>query len=296
MVLQDIFFHVAGIAFLTSAKTKSIFRGYSSPKPFGMSDIEKCIRYDINVVENWLFHLRKYTNEADFLVGKDVLELGPGSDLGVGLYLLAQGCSQYNACDVNDLMASTPDDFYEQFLAKIKSTNSQAKIDFLRTQLQEVKVGNLSKFNYVLRDDFNIVAAFGKATIDLVFSQAAFEHFDDINTTFSQLSTVCRSGAVLISQVDLQTHSRWIRRQDPNNIYRYPSWFYNMFWFRGSPNRIRPYQYQEILERHGWTDVSIVAVETTKDYNQAYSGMNNAFADNKNQMEYLSIMLCARKV
>lgn len=277
------------------AKAKNILKGYSSPKPFNISESEKCIGYDIHVVEHWLSHLQQYTHSANSLADKNVLELGPGSDLGIGIYLLSKGCSQYNACDINDLMKSTPDSFYEQFFRKLESINNQANIDFLERQLKAAKTGNPSRLNYVVRNDFDIVSTFGKATVDLVFSQAAFEHFDDIEATISQISAVCKPGAILVVEIDLKTHSRWIRDKDPNNIYRYPSYVYDTFWFRGIPNRIRPFQYKETFERFGWTDISITPLTKLNVHDTSYSGMNKTFADKKNQMDYLSFMLCARK-
>ena len=88
--------------------------------------------------------------------------------------------------------------------------------------------------------------------MDIVFSQAAFEHFDDVQRTIQELSAGCSSNAVAIISVDLQTHSRWIRDKDPNNIYRYPDWLYNKFYFKGTPNRVRPYEYKELFEKYGW--------------------------------------------
>jgi SAM-dependent methyltransferase len=286
---------MAGIAFMALSRAKYILKGYSTPKPFDVSEFEKCFEYDIHVVEQWLSNLQKYTHNANFLAGKNVLELGPGSDLGVGIYLLWKGCSQYNACDVNDLMKFTPYSFYEHFFGKLESINSQADIDFLKRQLKETMKGNPSRLNYVIRNDFDIVSAFGEATVDLVFSQAAFEHFDDIDATISQLSTICKPGAILVAEIDLKTHSRWIREKDPNNIYRYPNYVYNIFWTRGFPNRIRPFQYKETFERFGWTDISITPLKKLNGHDSSYSGMNKTFTDNKNKMEYLSIMLCARK-
>ena len=112
--------------------------------------------------------------------------------------------------------------------------------------------------------DFNIVSAFGESTIDMVFSQAAFEHFDDIESTILQLNKVCKSGATFVAEINLKTHSRWIRDKDPNNIYRYPEWLYNMFRFRGIPNRVRPFQYREVLESYGWTDITITQLKKTR--------------------------------
>lgn len=192
-------------------------------------------------------------------------------------------------------MKSTPDSFYEQFFGKLESINSQADIEFLKRQLKETKTGNPSQINYVVSKDFDIVSTFGDSTVDLVFSQAAFEHFDDIDATIAQLSAVCIHGAILVAEIDLRTHSRWIRDKDQNNIYRYPCFVYNTFWFRGIPNRIRPFQYKEALERLGWTEVSITPLTKLNDHDSRYSSMNKNFTDNKNQMDYLTIMLCARK-
>src|SRR3990167_1872124 len=102
MPLQDTFFYTAGIGFLALAKAKNILQGYSSPKPFNFSEAARCIEYDIGVVEHWLSYLQEYTHNSNSLVGKNVLELGPGSDLGIGIYLLSKGCLQYKACDVNN--------------------------------------------------------------------------------------------------------------------------------------------------------------------------------------------------
>lgn len=294
MHVRNIFYFITGIGFLALAKIKNVIQGYSSPKPFDISEIERCIEYDFHVVEHWLEHLKKYTGYND-LTGKHILELGPGSDLGIGIYLLAKGCSQYNALDVNNLMEDTPDEFYEQLFVKLKGMEVKVDVDFLKEQLSRYQSGVSSKLNYKVRDDFDIVSAFGESSIDIVFSQAAFEHFDDIEKTISLLSKVCKPGAVLIAEIDLKTHSRWIRNKDPNNIYRYPNWLYNLFRFRGIPNRVRPFQYKKAFEASGWTDIKIIPLKQLNDHNSCYSGMSKSFSDPKNQMEYLSIMVYATK-
>ena len=295
LFLQNSFFYVVGIAFLMLAKAKNFMKGYSSPKTFDITETDRCIEYDMRIVDAWLLHLQRYTNSPHSLAGKTVLELGPGSDLGVGIYLLSKGCGAYHACDVNELMRNTPDSFYHNLFEKLRGMHSQADVDIWQRQWAEVKAGNPSRLNYAVSPDFDIVSAVGKETIDLVFSQAAFEHFDDMDAVVSKLSVVCKPHAILVVEIDLKTHSRWIRDQDPNNIYRYPTAVYDAFWFRGIPNRLRPFQYKEMLERHGWTDISILPVTKWKDHASACAGMQSTYADEKNQMDYLSIVVCARK-
>ena len=295
MLLRNVFLYMAGIVFLALAKAKNSLLGYLSPKPFDLSDTERCIEYDIRVVDQWLAHLQQYTHGNNFLAGKNVLELGPGSDLGIGIYLLSRGCATYNACDVNNLMKAAPDSFYKDFLRKMEGISHPTDVDALRTELEKARIGNPSRLNYVVRSDFDLVSAFGLATIDLVFSQAAFEHFDDVRATISQLSAVCKPGAILVVSIDLKTHSRWIRDKDPNNIYRYSANVYNAFRFRGIPNRVRPFQYKEAFEKSGWTDVLVTPLSTLDNLDKCCSGMDKAFSNERSQMNYLSVMLCARK-
>lgn len=291
-MLRNIFYSVIGIGFLFLAKLKHIIQGYQS-KRFNISQTQECIDYDIKVVDEWLSLLQQYNDHCS-VEGKNILELGPGDDLGVGLYLLSKGAAQYDACDVHDLMQFTPDSFYEQFFDTLKHTNPQADLEPAKTQLTAIKQGKDSKLNYKVRHDFDIVAAFGQSSVDLVFSQAAFECFENIEQTARQLSQVCKTGAIIIAEIDLKTHTRWICDQDPNFIYRYPKWLYNLFAFKGIPNRLRPYQYKAAFEQAGWTDISIMPLGTF-DVEKSYSGMQKEFLDAKNQMEYVCIAFCARK-
>lgn len=296
--LRNTCFFAIGIIFLAIAKLKHQWRGYTSSKPFDYLEIQRCIEYNQRVVSQWLTHLREYTANEDPLKGKQVLELGPGSDLGIGLMLLASGCAGYSACDVNSLAAAVPERFYTELFAWLRREDPQTDTAFLRRQLARSQSKQPSQLNYVVQDDFDLVAALGESSIDIVFSQAAFEHFDDVEATVAQLTKVCKPGARLVIEIDLKTHSRWIRSVDPNNIYRYPDSMYSAFYFRGIPNRMRPYQYVCAFERYGWRDIRLVPIsriEPGGDRTSSYSGMNRQFLDQKNQMDYLSIVICAYK-
>ncbi len=129
----------------------------------------------------------------------------------------------------------------------------------------------------------------------MLFSEASFEHFDDVEDTIYQLSVVCKPGAVMVTGIDLKTHSRWICDKDPNNIYRYSNNLYRFFWFRGIPNRIRPYKYIEAFERYGWINLSVIPTATIPVSREIYSGINKEFAHKRNQMEITSFILCGTK-
>jgi SAM-dependent methyltransferase len=290
---RDSSYYAAGLGFLALAKAKHMLRGYSTPKPFDSSDIERCVEYDLEVVGHWLEHLHKHAGEG--VEGKDVLELGPGADLGTGIALLARGCSSYNACDVNELALSAPKPLYERLLQRLRETSPQAHVDEAAKALEAAIEGAPSRLRYVVREDFDLVDTFGEASIDLVVSQAAFEHFDDVDLVIDQLDRVCRPGAMIVAEVDLMTHSRWIREKDPNNIYRYSPRVYELFHFRGSPNRVRPFRYEAAFARRGWTHVTVTPLETTRGRESLKSGMDETFSGEGNRMDVLTFVLTATK-
>jgi SAM-dependent methyltransferase len=293
--LRDAFYFSAGVGFLALAKARNLLKGYTSPKPFEVSEVERCIVYDARVVHEWLEELTRYTGNPRFLERRNVLELGPGSDLGVGMMLLARGAERYNACDVNNLVSRTPRSFYDALLKRLEADGNAVDIQRLAAEIDKQRAGQPSLLNYVVRSDFDLCAAVGTATVDMVFSQAAFEHFDDIDAVVGQLSRACKPGAVIVAEIDLKTHSRWVRDQDPNNIYRFPAAIYDAFYFRGIPNRVRPYQYRAAFERHGWSNIQTRPLATTSDPTSAGQALSSPFRTDINEMAHLSIMFCATK-
>lgn len=273
-------------------------KGYNSPRPFDISQFEQAINYDISVVKHWLLFLELYTNHSVTIKDKIILELGPGADLGIGLIVLHLGVKQYNSLDVNNLVESVPPLFYQKLFSQIqeKMGDGIPTIDYLKEQLALTNTGNNDRLNYVCRDDFDI-RTFGTHSIDIVFSQAAIEHFEDIDKTFRQLSDVVKPGGILIAEIDLNTHTRWLREIDPLNIYRYPNWLYSALMFRGAPNRIRPTKFKSVLEDNGWNKIYIKPLTKISDHylRKCRPYLCKNFRSAEAEMEYLTIMICATK-
>ena len=120
--LSNKLFYVVGLGFLTLSKVKNLLLNYSTPKNFGYSELSRCVDHDFLTVDNWIHYLQNYTKNKISVTGKNILELGPGSDLGVGLRLLSKGCMKYNAIDVNNLIKNVPDKFYEEFFERFQKT------------------------------------------------------------------------------------------------------------------------------------------------------------------------------
>jgi SAM-dependent methyltransferase len=272
-------------------------RGYRDPRPFPADDFDRVCSYDLAVVAAWLRYLGEYLGGPPDLAGRSVLELGPGADLGVGTTLLALGATRYAAMDVNPLVTSVPEEFYRKLLLQVAEQWPQAAgtSPELLEQVRRTAAGRADRLQYRCRSDFDL-SAFGPGAFDLAVSHAALEHFDDPSDTFRRLHGVMRAGGLLVAQVDLQTHTRWIRERDPLSLYRYSDPWYRAWRFRGAPNRIRPHEYERMLFDSGWQDVRLFPDLVLPDahVNGIRSHLAPRFRGGENRMEWLTVYLVAR--
>lgn len=290
------FFYLVGIAVLIIVKIKCLFWGFPKSNFSNITDYEKHFEYNIRIVDQWISHLNDYTSNKHYLLNKNVLELGPGSNLGAGFYILYKGALKYNSFDIYNIVKNVPLEFYKIFIKRLQESEGIKSINYLENELEKFCDDRASDINYIVDRDFNLVTYFKSESIDIVFSQAAFEHFVNIENTIKQLSIVCKSNAIIIAEIDLQTHSRWIREMDPNNIYRYCVFIYKLLSTKSTPNRIRPYTYYELFKKYGWYDIKILPlsmIDKKKKIPPKY--LNKYFRDDKNKMDYLSILLLAKK-
>ena len=270
---MQLIYYLVGIGFLALAKLKHYLQGYQTPKPFDVSNVNESIDYGVDIAQRFEAKLAEHASVE--LGGKVVLELGPGSDLGTGLALVAHGADRYVAFDRNDLAGQIQENFYELFHAR-------TTIDI--SPLTDGRV------DYITREDFDLRALSG-SKFDIVVSNAAFEHFDDVERTIHQLTELMKPDGIAMFEIDLKTHSRWIRDADPNNIYRYPHWLYRMFYFPGQPNRLRPGDYRTALERNGWHILAVAPQIMLDPRFQRYKFRPQYVGQH---MDWLSFIICAQ--
>ena len=290
--------HCAGAAILVANKIRHAVMGYRTPRPFSASQIARAVKYDFDVVDGWLACLRRYSGGEAGLAGRRVLELGPGADLGAGLILLAAGAAKYTAVDAHSLATAASGEFYERLFEEIAGRDDlDADIDTLRGELALAAGGAGERLCYHCSSDFDL-SVVADDSIDLIVSQAAFEHFDDVHRTIEQISKLACPRAALVSEIDLSTHTRWIRDRDPLNIYRFSDAFYDLLKFRGSPNRVRPPEYRQMLSDAGWGNIELfpLAVLDESYLPRVQSSLSGRFASETSEMEYLSVALCAQKL
>lgn len=295
---NGIYFLLGGLALLAN-KLRYSLRGYQNPRPFPSAEYDRAIAYDLGVVDAWMVRLEDYLGQPYELAGKTVLELGPGADLGVGLYFLAQGVSRYCAADVNPLAALVEREFYARLVETLiaKREIAAEKAGDLIAEPELTRAGKPGRLDYRCLTNFDLLT-FGRESIDLIVSQAAFEHFEHFQETARQMADVARPGALLVTEIDLNTHTRWLRDNDPHNIYRFPEWIYRMFHFPGIPNRLRSKDYVQALEQAGWCDVVVTPITVVSDdyLSQVQNHLARSFRAPGAEMSHLHVVLCARRV
>lgn len=254
-------YYLFGLLVLILNKIRYSIFGYKKTRTFSVSDIEQAVAYDVSVVNNLKDYLDLHHKKLD---GLNVLELGVGADLGVGLLILAEGAQNYYGFDINNLAQQAPAQFYDLILDKILSEYGKESSENLRRELFSFLNNQPSRLHYLHDPLFNPLVYKNKK-INLIFSQATLEHFTDLDTTFRQLSEIAEPGTVMINVIDFQTHTRFLRERDPLNIYRYSERLYHALRFDGIPNRMALNNYIEILKKFGWKEINILPLKILDD-------------------------------
>ncbi|MGX1740464.1 methyltransferase domain-containing protein [Bosea sp. NPDC055353] len=263
---------VLGLGFLGLAWGKNKLNGYTTPNGVTRSDPDGQIAYLLDIFAS----LRRFMPPDFDLQGRDVLELSPGASRGNGVLFLALGARSYHAIDVFDLAGGEDPGFYERLLARFPEGRAEDRA----RALSLVGMPGSRAFGYAVGRDFDIPRLAEGRSFDLIVSCAAFEHYDNPAAAIAAMTQVARPGCEAVHIIDLQTHSRWIRERDPNNIYRYPEPLYRLFAFPGQPNRQRPADYIRSFENEGWNDVRFVPSRTVDPALRAASlcGLSRPFA------------------
>ena len=295
--LRNYGFLVLGILLLALNRVRHSITGYRTPTPFSArdeSDVKKAVEHDQQIVRDYVFYLREFTRQVDPIAGKAVLELGPGGDLGVALGLLALGARSYTGFDAHNLATRASPLVYDTLLATIESSVGTTQAAEVRHELDQFDRGCPTRLTYVVDGAFDF-SALGGEQFDLILSNAAFEHFDDVQSTLAGMTRVARKDSVFFAIVDLQTHTRVVREADPLSIYRVPDEIYQLVKFRGIPNRVQVADYRAALRKCGWEEVAVWPLTTVaEDYWKATEPFLPRRFQNADT-KLLSVAICARK-
>lgn len=288
-------YHLIGLGMLAMNSWRHRIQGYKTPRPWFSQDASRILEYDRAVYTNWRRHLDDYLQFDFDLEGRNVVELGPGTDLGTGLLWLADGAGSYAGLDAHPLVGDKTRKTHEE-LARLIAGADAALLERLLDAVRLLHAGEDGPLRYRVLDSFKMTKL-DLDGFDLVVSHSALEHVAKVDKTVEELSERVSERAHLVTEIDLQTHTRWIRDADPLNIYRYRKNTWRTFGFSGIPNRVRPDTYFESLERHNWCDLRawpqrVLPAEYVAEVEPALA---RQFRGDPEHLAWLSVVLCASR-
>jgi SAM-dependent methyltransferase len=128
----------------------------------------------------------------------DVVEIGPGGNVGVALLFLAAGASTATCVDEFPWV-TTKLPVYSELAA-----DADSLLDRLEYRLEQVERTTLPA-----------------ASVDIIYSHACLEHVRDPRLTVRQIARLLRPGGVTSHQIDLRDHRDFAQ---PLAFLRYPTW------------------------------------------------------------------------
>ncbi len=256
-----------GLVVLILNKVKHLFFQYDHPRPIPAAKIKDNIAYDRSVVLSYEVELKKYCGEDFSLAGKNILEIGPGPDLGNALLFLDQGAASYTAVDRFNLSVVN-DEFYKEILEySFDKERLQKVVNEIKSSLVRGKKNiSLPEFKYLNFPAEDLAKNLGEQKFDLILSWATLEHLDSIDKFFSATAQVLAPDGTLCHLIDFKTHTGLVARFDPLNIYRFSDRIYNFLKFAGAPSRKLLSDYLLALRSAGFSDLEIVNREKIIDF------------------------------
>jgi len=206
----------AGLPFLRYLKEI-----YSKRRIDLLNDIDRFF----DVFYEFLNYYRKFEN----VDGKNILEIGYGNSLAIGLLFLAYGAKKVFLVDRFKHLFLDKENavFHKKILNRIVEEEGTP---FAQEAVKAVDIKN----NGIIEFDKNkIEIIYANAAnlpieddlIDLIISNAVLEHIHDIKKAVEEMSRVIKRGGICIHQVDLRDHffkSQLLR------LLQYPDWVWNL--------------------------------------------------------------------
>ncbi len=213
------------------------------------------IDYVVGVYEN---HRKRLERLPDFfLEGADVVELGPGRSLALGLLLLGKGARSYTGIDAECLVDGLQSArVYRDLRDYLEREGAAKDVDLEAIDSQLRCVGPSERLRSLL------VSPDGRlplddSSVDLVLSQAVFEHVHDVEGSFREIHRVLRPGCLTSHEIDLRDH----HHAEPFDFLRYSDRLWQ--WMTSESfawtNRLRISDYLEAAEGAGLEPIGLEA-------------------------------------
>lgn len=175
------------------------------------------------------------------LVGRRVLEIGPGDDLGLCFLSLAHGAEEVVALD------------------RFTVSRDHRRLSSVQLALGSGCVPTVVE-GVGIEDAAGLL---GDNSFDFIYSVAVLEHVGDVRAAFSSMARMLRPGGCMVHFIGGGDHGMFTDGGlHPLTYLRIPSGLYRlMTGHSGGPNRVFPAFVKALAEEHGWHwDLRVVQI------------------------------------
>lgn len=196
---------------------------------------------------------------GSFLAGKALMEYGPGDLPGVAALMVARGAEKVYCVDRFPLVSLS--DKNARVMLELMEGCQGVERDRLQSCLKDrhdPRAGfDPRRIEYLVRPSglCGLIES-----VDMVLSRAVLEHVNELDATFTDMTSALRPGGTAIHLVDLRSHG--LHKSNPLDFLSWPPTLWNLMYSqKGVPNRWRVDRYRSVLAS---LPVQVSMLEATK--------------------------------
>lgn len=170
------------------------------------TDVDEKVSYALKITRGYLNY---FLSQGIDVQGKNILEIGPGTNFGTMFLLKALGANHVAVTDrfLVDYDHGFHPIFYKKLLDKAGEEFPEACTEILQKAAQNCShdLENFSSYKCGLED----MAPVPDNSFDIVVSNAVLEHLHDPALAFAELARVTKTGGYGFHQVDFRNHDNF---------------------------------------------------------------------------------------
>lgn len=230
-----------------------------SGRTTGGLNTDDAFNHLIAIFEQYMLGLNDAGFNAEHYKNKNVLEIGPGSNLGIPLIIALHGANEAMAADrFSDLQQGhKQQEIYNKIIAKYSGDEHADKNLFT----QWIKSKKINYFgNFPLEKLGEILAS----KFDVILAHHALEHVFEPEKAIGSIFKMLKPGGIFIGICNLRSLGGvYNSENEPLALLKYSRLLWNlMFSKRGGSNRIRNSDYINLFENVGMQIISNTSLFT----------------------------------
>jgi glycosyltransferase involved in cell wall biosynthesis/SAM-dependent methyltransferase len=177
------------------------------PLDFSPEALERDVKYALGTANTWIDVL---PGGADFLKGKKVMEIGPGINFGS---ILTLACLGAQVLVTDRFLTPWDPEYHPKFYALLRESLAERWPSIDLSPLEKI----IAERHYPRESICAYTCSLEKLSgvpdqsLDLVISNAVFEHLYDLKSAFAHLARITKPGGLGLHQVDFRDHRDYTR-------------------------------------------------------------------------------------